>query len=98
MPHTSPPRQEVDKLAAVVGDPETVADVKGWLPAERREMALTLFEAKRGMEVRDLRARIDGQATLKTRQGTPGQAELREALRKRQGPVASRAPPRQSGG
>ena len=45
-------------------------------------MALTLFEAKRGMEVRDLRARIDGQATLKTLQGTPGQAELREALRK----------------
>ena len=88
----------MDKLAAAVGDPETVADVKGWLPAERREMALTLFEAKRGMEVRDLRARIDGQATLKTLQGTPGQAELREALRKRQGPVASRAPPRQSGG
>jgi hypothetical protein len=40
--------QEVDKLAAVVGDLETVADVKGWLSAERREMALTLFEAKRG--------------------------------------------------
>jgi hypothetical protein len=50
-------------------------------------MALTVFEAKRGMEVRDLRARIDGQATLKTPQGTPGQAELREALRKRQGPA-----------
>ena len=39
--------QEVNKLAAVVGDPETVADAKGWLPAERREMALTLFKAGR---------------------------------------------------
>ena len=68
------------------------------LPAGRREMALTLFEARRGMEVRDLRARIDGQAALKALQGTPGQAELRQALRERQGPVASQAPPRRSGG
>lgn len=32
----------VDDLAEVVGDPETVADANGWLPAERREKALTL--------------------------------------------------------
>ncbi len=75
--------QEVDGLAAVVVDPETVTDAKGWLPAERREMALTLFKAERGTEVRDLRARIaDGQATLKSLKAKPERAELREALRK----------------
>jgi hypothetical protein len=40
--------REVDDLAAVVGDSESVADAKGWLPAERREMSLTLFKARRG--------------------------------------------------
>lgn len=75
--------REVDDLAAVVGDPETVADAKGWLPAERREMALTLFKARREVEVRDLRARVAaGQATLKSLKGRSERAELREALRK----------------
>lgn len=75
--------REVGDLAAVVGDPETVTDAKGWLPAERREMSLTLFKARRETEVRDLRARIaDAQATLKSLKERPERAELRAALRK----------------
>jgi hypothetical protein len=59
--------REAADHAAAVGDPETVADAKGWLPAERREMCLALFRARRGAEVRELRARItDTQATLKS--------------------------------
>ena len=41
--------KEVDQLLAVVGDPETVADAKGRLPAERREMALVRFKSRRGL-------------------------------------------------
>jgi hypothetical protein len=75
--------REVDDLAAVVGDPETVTDAKGWLPAERREMSLTLFKARRGTEVRDLRARIaEGQTTVKSLKGRSERAGLHETLRK----------------
>lgn len=75
--------REVDDLAAVAGDPETVADAKGWLPAERRQLSLTLFKARRGTEVRDLRARIaETQDTLRSLKGRPERAELRESLRK----------------
>lgn len=48
----------MDELAAVVGDPETVPDERGWLPAERRELSLALFAVWRAAEVRELRARI----------------------------------------
>ena len=59
-----------------------MADANGWLPRERRELALTLFKAKRGTEVRDLRARIaDGEATLESLKGRSERVELREALR-----------------
>ena len=81
-------REEAD-LAAVVGDPETVADANGWLPAERRELALTLFKSRRAAEMRDLRARIAErergdpgipQGNTRTRQtprgAAPGQARL----------------------
>lgn len=77
--------REVEELAAVVGDPETVADAQGWLPAERRELALALFKSRRATEVRDLRARVaDSQATLKALQGKSERAELRATLRKDQ--------------
>ena len=70
--------EDVDELLAVIGDPETVADAKGWLPAERREMALVLFTSRRGLQVRELRARVaDGQATLKSLKGQ-GVAAVRE--------------------
>jgi hypothetical protein len=75
--------KEADELAAVVGDPETVPDAQGRLPAERRAMALALFKSQRATEVRDLRARIaESQATLKSLTGKAERAELREVLRK----------------
>ena len=40
--------KEVEELLAVIGDPETVCDAEGWLPAERRERALSRFKADRG--------------------------------------------------
>jgi hypothetical protein len=51
-------QRAVDELAAAAGDPETVCDERGWLPAERRELSMTLFKARRAAEVRELRARI----------------------------------------
>ena len=81
--------KQVDDLAAVAGDPESVADAKGWLPAERREMSLILFKARRETEVRDLRARTAaGQATLNSLKGRAERAELREALRQDQARLA----------
>lgn len=74
--------KEVEELLAVIGDPETVADAKGWLPAERREMALVRFTSWRGLHVRDLRARVAAaQVTLKALKGRAERARLREALR-----------------
>jgi hypothetical protein len=76
-------QQVVDELAAAAGDPETVSDERGWLPAERRELSLTRFAAQRAAEVCDLRARIPArQAGLKTLTGQAERAERREALRK----------------
>jgi hypothetical protein len=92
---------EVDALLAVAGDPETVADARGALPAERREEALLLFKARRGLQVRDLRARIaSAQATLKTLTGRPGRAGLREGLRRDQAHLAywEQMPPLDAGG
>jgi hypothetical protein len=75
--------QEADGFAAAAGDPETVADARGWLPAERREMSLTLFQARRGTQVKEMRARAAaGQAALKSQKGMAGRAALRETLRK----------------
>ena len=81
--------KEVDQLLAVVGDPETVADANGWLPAERREMALVRFKSRRGLQVRDLRAWVaDAQATLKSLKGEAERAKVRETLRKDQAHLA----------
>jgi hypothetical protein len=75
--------QEVDRLAGVVGDEEMVADARGWLPAERREQALTLFTSDRIAEVRKLRARVAARlADLTAAAGNAEQATVREALRK----------------
>lgn len=66
-----------------------MADVKGWLPAERREMALVLFKSERGQQVRQLRTRADdAQATLKSLKGQAERAKLRETLRKDQAHLA----------
>lgn len=74
---------QVQDLAAAVGDPETVADAQGWLPAERREMTLALFKAQQAAVVRDLRARgAASQARLNALTGKAEPAALRETLRK----------------
>jgi hypothetical protein len=82
--------KDVDQLLAVIGDPETVADARGWLPAERREMALVLFKSRRGLQVRELRARVaDGHATLKSMKGRDERAaKVRETLRQDQAHLA----------
>jgi hypothetical protein len=93
--------KEVEDLAAVVGDPETVPDAKGWLPAERRELALALFKSWRASDVRDLRARAaDSQVTLTSLTGKSERAELRAALRRDQARLAylEEMPPLQASG
>lgn len=93
--------QDVDALLAVAGDPETVADARGWLPAERREDALLLFKARRSVQVRDLRARVaSAQATVKTLKGRSGRAGVREGLRRDQAHLAywEQMPPLDAGG
>jgi hypothetical protein len=77
--------KEVDDLLAVIGDPETVCDKDGWLPIERRQLALTRFKAQRGLQVQTLRARIaDAQARLETLQYQDERAQARESLRRDQ--------------
>jgi hypothetical protein len=49
---------EVERLAAVVGDPEDVIDSRGWLPQDRRELMLTIFSSRRYVEVRELRPQL----------------------------------------
>jgi hypothetical protein len=91
----------VEELAAVVGDPETVCDERGWLPAERRELSLTLFKERREAEIRQLRARIPArQAELKTLTGRAERAKQREQLRTDLARLASleAMPPMQASG
>jgi len=65
------------------GDMETVADEHGWLPSERRDLALTLFAARRVTEVRELRERVTARrAELEEAKGRSARAPLRDALRK----------------
>jgi hypothetical protein len=50
--------QTIDQLAQVVGDPETVIDQNGWLPADRRDAMLLHYRFERERKVRKLRADI----------------------------------------
>jgi hypothetical protein len=71
----------VVRLQEDVGDVETVVDKRGWLPQERRELALTLFSAHRCAEVRALRERVkEQQATLQATKGRAERAPIRDAL------------------
>lgn len=75
--------KEVEGLLTIIGDPETVCDEGGWLPAERREMALILFKSERGSQVRTLRAQIaEAKTTLKSLKGRDERAEFRESMRR----------------
>jgi hypothetical protein len=40
-------RSEIERLAVIVGDPETVVDQNGWLPKERREYMLLYYRFDR---------------------------------------------------
>jgi hypothetical protein len=51
-------QSSVAELSAKVGDPETVVDQRGRLPAERREMNLLTFGFDRQREVKELRTEI----------------------------------------
>lgn len=65
-------RSEVVRLQEAVGDVEAVVDERGWLPRERRELALMLFSADRCTEVRELRERVrEQQAKLKATKAAP---------------------------
>ena len=51
-------RAEVDRLAAVVGDPEDVVDENGRRPGDRREDMLIRYRVRRQFQVRELRAKV----------------------------------------
>ncbi|WP_432955956.1 hypothetical protein [Micromonospora haikouensis] len=50
---------DIIALQREMGDPETVVDVNGWLPSQRREQALTRFVYWRCDEVQRLGAEVD---------------------------------------
>jgi len=69
------------RLQEEVGDVEAVVDRWGWLPRERRELALTLFSVRRRAEVRSLRDRVTEQrATLQATKGRAERTPIRAAL------------------
>jgi hypothetical protein len=79
----------VDELTAVVGDAEAVWDEHGWLPSERRALALEIFAGRRVNEVRELRGRVaahrpDPNAARRQSGPAPiGEALLRDTARLR---------------
>jgi hypothetical protein len=74
-------RTTVVRLQEQVGDVETVVDQHGWLPQERRELALSLFSARRCSEVRELRERVREQPTpLQATKGRAERARRRDAV------------------
>jgi hypothetical protein len=81
--------RSVDELALVVGDAEAVWDEHGWLPSERRALALEIFAEQRVNEVRELRGRVAAQRpdpnTARGRSGPnrSGEALLRDTARLR---------------
>jgi hypothetical protein len=51
-------RREIERLAPVVGDPETVIDQNGWLPSERRDAMLIHYRMNRERQVKELRIKV----------------------------------------
>ena len=71
----------VDELTPVVGDAEAVWDEHGWLPSERRALALEIFAEHRVNEVRELRGRVAAQRPdPNTARGQSGPNRIGEAL------------------
>ena len=78
--------QKIAAVYAQIGDPDTVVDEHGWLPAERRQIALTEFRRWREHQVGDLRRSV---SDLQSRLAGPNLAkaersELRDQLRQTQ--------------
>lgn len=79
----------VEELTLVVGDPDAVWDEHGWLPSERRALALEIFAERRVNEVRELRGRVAAQrldpstARGRSRRAPVGEALLRDVARLR---------------
>jgi hypothetical protein len=80
-------RTEIQRLAALVGDPEEVIGEGGWLPQERRERMLDYYTYERQTEVRKLRKEV---SVLNTKiEATTDKAERRE-LKSQQATVTRR--------
>ncbi|RJQ92737.1 hypothetical protein [Amycolatopsis panacis] len=74
-------QSRVEQLRQRVGDPETVMDQNGRLPARRRELNLVGFSCQRQNEVRRLRALIaDLRAKLKASTDRSERSELRNRI------------------
>lgn len=69
---------EVEDLRRAVGDPGTVIDAEGWLPADRRATSLTMFRVRRECEVGELRKAI---AALNSELGETRDRQERAGLR-----------------
>lgn len=75
--------RQVEALAPLAGDPETVTDEHGTLPAQRRERFLGEFAAKVNAEVSGLHQRLLAlRAELRAATGRKDQAALQEELSK----------------
>jgi hypothetical protein len=79
----------VASLSSLVGDPEQVVDAQGWLPSERRDIALTGFSLRRQREVERLRATVaELPTTSKATTGREPRAEVRTRLRSAESELA----------
>jgi DNA repair exonuclease SbcCD ATPase subunit len=80
-------RTEIQRLAAVVGDPEDVIGEGGWLPQERRERMLEYYSYERQTEVRKLRKEV---SALNTKIEATTDKQKRRELKSQLATVARR--------
>jgi len=74
-------QRRLDEIRDAVADPERVIDPDGYLPAERRELSLSLFASRRQTAVRDLRPKIiELSVALDGTRGRKERAEARKQL------------------
>lgn len=74
-------RAQINRLGSTVGDPEDVVDKHGRLPRDRRAMMLTLFSARRSVEVRELRVKVpELAASVKEAKDKEERAEVRRQV------------------
>ncbi|RJQ10190.1 MAG: hypothetical protein C4558_05190 [Dehalococcoidia bacterium] len=78
-------RPLVDRTRAEIGDPETVIDQQGWLPAERRERSLSRFSWERREAIRQLRVEVVAlEGAFPDIRGRKERADARRALAEQQ--------------